>query len=59
MLKDIKNFIYHRQKDRKRSYLLIIAAIIMAIFEVFSVASIMPFIAIIANENLFNSTHLI
>lgn len=53
MIKDIKKILYILgKKDRKRSYLLIIAAIIMAIFEVFSVASIMPFIAIIANENL-------
>ena len=53
MFKDIKKILFMLdKKDRKRSYLLIVAAIIMATFEVFSVASIMPFIAIIANENL-------
>ncbi len=53
MIKDIKKILFLLDKeDKKRSYLLLLASIIMAIFEVFSVASIMPFIAIISNENL-------
>ena len=53
MIKDIKKILFLLDKDdKKRSYLLLLASICMAIFEVFSVASIMPFIAIISNENL-------
>lgn len=46
-------------KERKRSYLIVLMILIMALIDMLGIASIMPFIAILANPEIIHTNHIL
>jgi ABC-type multidrug transport system fused ATPase/permease subunit len=55
MIKIIKLFILLTPKDRIRTYILLVMILVMALLDAIGIASIMPFIAVLANPDLIQT----